>query len=612
MHFGATVKRQFIRESDFMKWNQINKRIETMLADSVRGRIIFGVTSYRRSHDQIGRGWIALDGKEILNMSSIDFEHEVYKRGRAQANYEGAKQEVRSLNLFSQWDLHQALFEYLGLSIDEILASENPLIRATGMLDARMGKRRLMKVDISDEHDLVRRFYLLRCTVESITPSSCSPAAVDLTGALESRWKAPKGSGAVNQEAATAKLLRANKTRKIKTLITRICRGELASDAMITEVAREIFAGFEGAENREHLLQMLQQVEGRSKLLQSPRHVKGLVALSRDREKWIKPLEEWQPETHNADRQFSSLARHLWAHYDVPHFMDNAWLHNNHIQQEWFKHIGAGKNIRTAANLPVPLTKMMAHHFLDAPASYSIDAAFRWAQVHGLDGNRNLADALLETRIVNDFRENDFWLSILRFFIRNPMLDMEHVNPIIDYIWNRKYENRIVFVDAGVAEELGPEQPNFSMRGRSVDALLTAVEEWHKKLGREAKSGNLQWKKSPYEPFSFVEGSKQGKNMKVWRIRELLNSAELVSEGRTMQHCVASYARSCHNGICAIWSMDVETEEGQEKLLTLEINNTDKQIRQVRGRRNRRPTEDEKKVIQRWATREGLGMASYI
>lgn len=595
-----------------MKWNQINKRIETMLADSVKGRISFGVTSYRKCHDQVGRGWIAVDGKEILSMPTLDFEHEVYLRGRAQADYEWAKQEVHTLNLFSQCDLHQSLFEYLGLSIDEILASDNPIIRATGMLDARMGKRRLLKVEISDEHDLVRRFYLLRCNVESITPDSGSLAPVELTGALENRWKAPKDPEADNSRAATSKLLRANKTRKIKTLINRIYRGELASDDLVTDVAREIFTGFEGAENRDQLLQVLQQMEGRSKLLKSTRHVKGLVALSKEREKWIKPLEEWQPDTHNPDRQFSSLARHLWACYDVPLFMDSAWFHNNRTQQEWFMHIGSGNNIRTAANLPVPLTKMMAHYFLEAPESYSINAAFRWAQVHGLGGNQNLADALLETRIVNDFRENDFWLSVLRFFIRNPMLDTVHVNPIIDYIWNRKYENRIVFVDAGVAEELGPEQPNFTMRGRSVDALLTAVEEWHKKLGREAKSGNLQWKKSPYEHFSFVEGSKQGRNMKVWRIRELLNGAELVSEGRAMQHCVASYARSCHNGTCAIWTMDAETEEGMEKLLTLEINNAEKQIRQVRGKRNRRPTEKEKEIIQRWATREGLGMASYI
>ena len=36
---------------------------------------------------------------------------------------------------------------YLLLSIDDILASENVLIRAIGMLDRRLGKRRLRGLD---------------------------------------------------------------------------------------------------------------------------------------------------------------------------------------------------------------------------------------------------------------------------------------------------------------------------------------------------------------------------------------------------------------------------------------------------------------------------------
>jgi hypothetical protein len=292
--------------------------------------------------------------------------------------------------------------------------------------------------------------------------------------------------------------------------------------------------------------------------------------------------------------------------------MDSAWINGCSVQQEWFRHIGAGKNIRTADDLPASLTKMMAHNFSTAPPSYPIDGAFRWAQVHALGGDRQLADALLETRIAHDFRDNDFWLSVLRFFIRNPMLDPIHVNPIVDYIWNRKYEMRVVFIDAGVAEEVGPEQPNFSMKGRTVDALLAAVEAWHRALGRETKSGNLQWKRSPHETFSFVEGTRQNKNMTVWRIHELLSSSELIAEGRAMKHCVATYARSCHSGSCSIWTMDAETDEGMEKLLTIEVSTAGNQIRQVRGKRNRRPTEKEKEIIQRWATREGLGIASYI
>ena len=327
---------------------------------------------------------------------------------------------------------------------------------------------------------------------------------------------------------------------------------------------------------------------------------------------WIKPLEEWKPLSHNRKKQFASLARHLWAQYDIPLFMDKAWLEGNADQQQWYKDIGTGKNIRNSGNLLVPLTKKMAHCFLSAPEEYSIESALRWGQIHALGGDRRLADAILTTRLVEDFRDNDFWLSVIRFFVKNPMLDTVHISPIVDYIWNQKYEDRIIFVDRGVAEEAAPEQPNFSMRGRTVNSLLRAVEAWHSQLGKESKGGNLQWSKSGVSEFRFVEGNKKSKNMKIWRIKELLSSKELVAEGRQMRHCVATYASSCHREKCSIWTLDLETEEGKEKLLTVEVNNTTKEIRQIRGKRNRYATDYEKAIIKRWASREELIYASYL
>ncbi|TVR29607.1 MAG: hypothetical protein EA404_14415, partial [Spirochaetaceae bacterium] len=55
-----------------------------------------------------------------------------------------------------------------------------------------------------------------------------------------------------------------------------------------------------------------------------------------------------------------------------------------------------------------------------------------------------------------DFRDNQFWLELIRFFARNPMLDTAHYQPIVDYIWNQKYENQAVFVARGVVQETGP------------------------------------------------------------------------------------------------------------------------------------------------------------
>jgi hypothetical protein len=94
--------------------------------------------------------------------------------------------------------------------------------------------------------------------------------------------------------------------------------------------------------------------------------------------------------------------------------------------------------------------------------------------------------------------------------------------------------------------------------------------------------------------------------MKVWRIRELLSSQELIAEGRRMSHCVASYANSCHKGICSIWSMEVETDFGTEPLLTIEVNHQRKEMCQARGKANRLPTDKEKDILRRWAAKEQL------
>ena len=100
--------------------------------------------------------------------------------------------------------------------------------------------------------------------------------------------------------------------------------------------------------------------------------------------------------------------------------------------------------------------------------------------------------------------------------------------------------------------------------------------------------------------------------MRVWRIRELLNSEEIVREGRALCHCVASYAYSCHVGKVFIWTMSVETDEGSDKQFTIEVNNETRTICQARGKRNRRPTQAERDILTRWAQQAGLQIADHV
>src|SRR5918997_6500639 len=58
----------------------------------------------------------------------------------------------------------------------------------------------------------------------------------------------------------------------------------------------------------------------------APRYADALLALSAHRRDWVRPLDAWRARSHNARRQFASLLRHLLARYEVPAFLDSAWL----------------------------------------------------------------------------------------------------------------------------------------------------------------------------------------------------------------------------------------------------------------------------------------------
>ena len=417
---------------------------------------------------------------------------------------------------------------------------------------------------------------------------------------------------AVTRTQASEMMAKEKRERNLSEILPKIYNQELPSDKLENAVTRAVSNAFEASIAPKILLKLLLYLDANSDMLKEDAYIQGISALANHHESWIRPLEEWKARKHNRDRQFSELARHLLTAYEVPLFMDSVWFNGNAAHQNWFKHIGTGQNIRTARDIPIPLTKKMAHHFLKAPKHYTVEEALRWGQVYALGGDRYLVDALRQTRLTRTFNNDDFWLNVIRFFIANPMLDVSHVQPITDYIWHQRYENRRVFIERGVAREMGPAQPNFSMRGRTPETLLRQVEEWHGELGKVSKGRELEWHGSQIGEFHFLEGSEAWHNMRFWSIRELLNSDELIDEGRELRHCVSTYAKSCHIGRASIWSMEIEDENGRRKVLTIEVAPREKVIRQVRGRRNRLPTPREKELLQKWADQEGLQLAAYI
>ena len=336
--------------------------------------------------------------------------------------------------------------------------------------------------------------------------------------------------------------------------------------------------------------------------------IDGLVALARRHQGWVRDPSAWRPRSHNAKRQFAALVRHLLAAHPVPAFLDATWLRPDAATfQAWYLAIGAGRRLRPDGS-PLRLTRRMLHHFLRAPEDYKIEHALRWGQVHALGGDRQLADAVVTSRLGAHFDNEEFWSSVIRFFIQHPHLPRAQVGPIVDYLQHQRFEVVEGFLAPGVRGRQPPPQPNLSMNGRSPESLLRAVDRWHRELASGGGSG-LEWEPSGIGELEWETGT-PGKTLRVWRIRELVTGRELHAEGRAMRHCVSTYAQSCARGRCSIWAMELHAFEGVSKRLTLEVN-AGGQIVQCRGRFNALPGEQDLAVVRRWAEQEGLQLGRF-
>ena len=150
------------------------------------------------------------------------------------------------------------------------------------------------------------------------------------------------------------------------------------------------------------------------------------------------------------------------------------------------------------------------------------------------------------------------------------------------------------------------------MKGRTVASILRQVKEWHRELGRETNQPLISWRHAPFNAFRLVQGEEGLRNMRVWTITEILTSRALCLEGQAMRHCVATYKENCVRRLVSIWSMQVETQRGRQRALTIEVDIPKRTICQVRGKCNRLPSANERAIVERWAALEGLKVAEAI
>ena len=166
-----------------MQWSKLRKQVEDMFADSIKGRVQLHTTGYHKAHDEWGRHWITIDGREIANMPHF-YEWRL-RNYIDQPNLPNGF--AGYMSLFAKGGLGLAMNLYLTMSINDILGSQNVLVRAIGMLDRRLGKRRLGDLELENAHPLVRLFHHVRCEAEGI-PVENSQKIIGTMNLRHPRW----------------------------------------------------------------------------------------------------------------------------------------------------------------------------------------------------------------------------------------------------------------------------------------------------------------------------------------------------------------------------------------------------------------------------------------
>lgn len=143
-----------------MRWSKLRKLVKDRFAPEVQGRLDINSAAY--GNCSCGHAWLTWDGEVIANFCTRahgnigaympDFEPPDPPPGKLVAYGE-----------FSRQDAYHACWALVhDLSIDEALADEDALVRSLAIVDARLGKRRLARIDPEELHPLPRQLLALR------------------------------------------------------------------------------------------------------------------------------------------------------------------------------------------------------------------------------------------------------------------------------------------------------------------------------------------------------------------------------------------------------------------------------------------------------------------
>jgi len=335
---------------------------------------------------------------------------------------------------------------------------------------------------------------------------------------------------------------------------------------------------------------VLIQLDAKSELVGGEIYIQVLYNIVQFRGYWKQDLFKWKPSSKQPLVQVKELAAYLFCTYKIPDFLYQGLYETKNMQYiQWLMHLGDGGRVKEMKHIPIPFTQKMGHYFLLAPAKFSIAEALRWAQVKGLNGEDRLAERIAYSWIgMKPYSDEDFWESFIRLVVSGGMFNLNKLTELIDYVREEKRANH-----------------HYHLKGRTLQSLFRQSDAWHSRFSNTRS--NQVWKPCG------IEGYRAEKKSEVIVLEELTESRKLTEEGKSMKHCVGSYAFYCAKGKSAIFSLR-KYSGGilMDIMATIEVNLALQRVVQAKAKMNKPISEEAKKYMEVWAMHEGLVLNPYL
>ncbi|MDY8138750.1 PcfJ domain-containing protein [Aquimarina sp. 2201CG5-10] len=328
-------------------------------------------------------------------------------------------------------------------------------------------------------------------------------------------------------------------------------------------------------------------------ILRKIEYVEVLANISAFGNRFVRDIYGWKKETYIAEDQLQSLIEFCFAKYPVPEFLVSSFFETQKKYMLWYVQLGVGRSVKSLSGIEMQLTTKMAHEFRKTPKGYSVAQALRRAQAIGYGANKNMAESIAWSGLSRVRGNESFWNTVVHFFAKQKEAPFDKMGEIIDYLSFSIRENT-----------------SFSMKGRTLEALLRQSDEWHRRLYMQRNAENyVSWKSAKIKSLNYTTAVKD--QSVVFKTVELLNSQALYEEGYDMHHCAASYVDECYSGESAIFSLRKYMGDSFEKLATIEIDPESKEVLQAEGKYNSSLTKEASKALEVWKEQADLDYENY-